>query len=101
MSGYGGKLFTEDAKGRRPVKGNIVQAAAPRTQSRVGGLSDLPGVRKAAGEGKRTRLPALLHHVTVGLLRDSFCGLKREAAGSGALTWEECQKELEPRLTEL
>jgi hypothetical protein len=42
-----------------------------RTQSRIGEMSDLLGVRKAAHKDKRTRFTALLHHVTVGLLRDS------------------------------
>src|SRR6202021_591799 len=88
--------------GRRPAKENIVQATAPRTQSRAGELSDLNGVRKAAHEGKRTKFTALLHHVTVGLLRDSFHALKRDAApGVDGLTWKEYETELEPRLAEL
>src|SRR5712692_8558969 len=47
-------------------------ATAPRTQSRISELSDLHGVRKAARKDKRTRFTALLHHVTVSLLRDSY-----------------------------
>jgi len=98
----GGQPPAEDAEGRQPTKENIVQATAPRTQSRTGELSDLRGVRKAAREGKRTRFTALLHHVTVGLLRDSFYALKREAApGVDGLTWKEYETELEPRLADL
>jgi hypothetical protein len=89
-------------EGRRPAKENIVQATAPRTQSRTSELSDLNGVGKAAREGKRTQFTALLHHVTVGLLRDSYYALKRDAApGVDGLTWEEYETELEPRLANL
>jgi group II intron reverse transcriptase/maturase len=89
-------------EGRRPTEENIVQATAPRTQSRIGELSDLSGVRKVAHEGKRTRFTALLHHVTVSLLRDGFYALKRNAApGVDGVTWKEYETELEPRLAEL
>ena len=75
-------------EGRRPAKENIEQATAPRTQSRTGELSDLSGVREAARKDKRTRFTALLHHVTVSLLRDSYYALKREAApGVDGVTW--------------
>ena len=76
----GGQPPAEGMEGRRPTKENIVETTAPRTQNRIGASSGLDGVRKAAHEGKRTRFTALLHHVTVGLLRDSFYALKREAA---------------------
>src|SRR5947209_6596064 len=71
----GGKPPAEGMEGRQPTKGNIGQATAPRTQSRISELSDLLGVRKAARKDKRTRFTALLHHVTVGLLRDSYYAL--------------------------
>ena len=67
----GGKLLAEGMEGRQPTKENTGQATAPRTQSRISELSDLLGVRKAARKDKRTRFTALLHHATVGLLRDS------------------------------
>ena len=76
----GGKPPAEGMEGRQPTKENIGQATAPRTQSRIGELSDLLGVRKAARKDKRTRFTALLHHVTVNLLRDSYYALKRDAA---------------------
>jgi RNA-directed DNA polymerase len=51
---------------------------------------------------KRTEFTALLHHVTVGSLRDSFYAMKRDAApGVDGLTWKEYETELEPRLAEL
>jgi hypothetical protein len=83
----------EDMEGRRPAKENIGQATAPRTQSRISELSDLLGVRKVARKDKRTRFTALLHHVTVNLLRDSFHALKREAApGVDGVTWKSTRR---------
>src|SRR5262249_58224625 len=76
----GGKPLAEGIEGRQPTKENIEQATVPRTQSRISELSDLFGVRKAARKDKRTRFTALLHHVRVSLLRDSYYALKREAA---------------------
>ena len=38
----------------------------------------LGGVREAARKDKRQQFTALLHHVTVGLLRDSYYALKRQ-----------------------
>ena len=86
----GGQLPAEGMEGRQPTKENIGQATAPRTQSRISELSDLLGVRKAARKDKRTRFTALLHHVTVDLLRDSYYALKRGAApGVDGVTWKE------------
>jgi RNA-directed DNA polymerase len=68
----GGQPPAEGTEGRQPTKENIGQATAPRTQSRISELSDLLGVRKAARKDKRTRFTALLHHITVGLLLDSY-----------------------------
>jgi len=65
-------------------------------------LSDLLGVRKAARKDKRTRFTALLHHVTVGLLRDSYYALKRDAApGVDGVTWKEYETDLDEKLADL
>ena len=62
----------------------------------------LRGVRKAAKERKQERFTALLHHLTVGLLRDSFYALKRQAApGVDGVTWQEYETGLEDRLVDL
>ena len=46
-------------------------------------------VREAARKDKKLRFTALLHHVTVDLLRDSFFALKRGAApGVDGVTWQ-------------
>jgi RNA-directed DNA polymerase len=98
----GGQPPAEGAEGRQPTKENAGQAAAPRTQSRISELSGLLGVRKAARKDKRTRFTALLHHVTVNLLRDSYYTLKRDAAaGVDGMTWQEYETSLEEKLTDL
>ena len=48
------------------------------------------------------RFTALLHHLTVGLLKEGFCALKRRAApGVDGVTWEEYEPGLEGRLVDL
>src|SRR5258706_5436267 len=98
----GGQPPAEGMEGRQPTKENTGQATAPRTQSRISELSDLLGVRKAARKDKRTRFTALLHHVTAGLLRDSYYALKRKAApGVDGVTWEEYETDLDAKLADL
>jgi group II intron reverse transcriptase/maturase len=59
-------------------------------------------VRERARKNKQERFTALLHHVSVGLLRDSFYGLKRKAApGVDGVTWKEYETGLEDRLNDL
>ncbi len=79
-----GQPLEEGTEGRQPTKENIGNAATPRTQSRTNVSSGILGVRRVARRDKRTRFTALLHHVTVDLLRESYLALKRDAApGSG------------------
>ncbi len=92
----------EGMEGRRSTKENIGQTTAPRTQSRIGELSGLLGVREVARKDKRTRFTALLHHVTVNLLRDSYYALKRDAApGVDGVTWKEYETGLDEKLADL
>jgi hypothetical protein len=98
----GGQPLAEGTEGRQPTKENTGQATAPRTQSWISELSDLLGVRKAARKDKRTRFTALLHHVTVNLLRDSYYALKRDAApGVDGVTWQEYETDLDEKLVDL
>jgi group II intron reverse transcriptase/maturase len=101
-SNNGGQPPAEGMEGRQPTKENTGQATAPRTQSRTSELSGLLGVRRAARKDKRTRFTALLHHVTVNLLRDSYYALKREAApGVDGVTWQEYETGLDEKLADL
>jgi len=78
-----GKLSAESEEGRPLIKENTHQASTHSTQSEARVSQGLAGVRKVAGEKKGTKFTALLHHVTVGLLRESFFVLKRKAAPWG------------------
>ncbi len=92
----------EAAEGRRPTEGNTPQQAASRTQSRADVSSGLVRVREAARRDKRAKFTALLHHVTIDLLRDSFLRLKKQAAaGVDGVTWREYEVGLEDRLKDL
>ena len=62
----------------------------------------LGGVRQAARERKQERFTALLHHLTVDLLRESYYALKRNAApGVDGIRWGEYEDGLEDQLKDL
>ena len=92
----------EVGEGRARAKENIAQSNTSPTQSGERVSQGLRGVRQAAKERKQERFTALLHHVTVDLLRDSFYALKRKAApGVDGVTWQEYEDGLEDRLADL
>src|SRR5690242_6690597 len=92
----------ESGKGRAQTKENIVQSRKLPTQSGKNLSQGLRGVRQAARERKQERFTALLHHLNMGLLRDSFYALKRQASpGIDGVTWQEYETGLEDRLTDL
>jgi hypothetical protein len=62
----------------------------------------LDRVWNAARQRKKEKFTALLHHVTVELLRESFLALKRRAApGVDGVTWEDYEVGLEDNLQDL
>ncbi len=91
--------LAEMVEGRRPTERNTLQAAMPRTQSRAGVSIGLQGVREVARKKEHVRFNALLHHVTVELLLESFYALKRQATpGVDGMTWQEYEEGLLERL---
>src|SRR5881396_1668511 len=97
-----GKPWTESEEGRPLIKENTLQPSTSPTQSETSVSQGLEGVRKAAREHKEMKFTALLHHLTVGLLRKSFYALKRKAApGVDGTTWQEYETGLEDRLIDL
>src|SRR5688572_9622220 len=62
----------ESEEGRPLIKENTLQSSTYSTQSEARVSQGLASVRKAAREKKEMKFTALLHHVTVALLRDSF-----------------------------
>ena len=92
----------ERGEGRVQAKENIVQSNTDPTQSGKQVSQGLRGVRQVARERKQERFTALLHHVSVGLLRASFYALQRQAApGIDGVTWKEYEAGLEGRLADL
>ena len=97
-----GRPPAEAVEGRSLTKENMDQPNQYRTRSRASWSSGLVRVREAAKKDRKIRFTALLHHVTVDLLRDSFYALKRKAApGVDGVTWEEYGRDLEERLPNL
>jgi hypothetical protein len=97
-----GRSSAEGSEGRRPAKENIEQTTTSQTQSWANVLSGLRGVREAARSDKRLQFTALLHHVSISLLLDSFYALKRDAApGVDGMTWKEYETDLDKRLADL
>src|SRR5437667_10679092 len=97
-----GEPSAESAEGRPLIKENACQPNTYSTQSGKGVSQGLAGVRKAARENKEMKFTALLHHLTVDLLRERCYSLKRKAApGVDGVTWQEYEPELEDRLIDL
>jgi RNA-directed DNA polymerase len=97
-----GRPSAEVGEGRAPIKENIVQSNMRPTQSGERVSQGLDGVRKAARERKHEQFTALLHHLSVRLLRDSFYALQRKAsAGVDGVTWQEYETGVEDRIADL
>jgi RNA-directed DNA polymerase len=97
-----GEPSAEAGEGRAQTKENIVPPHMHPTQSGKRMSQGLDGVRKAAKESRQERFTALLHHLNIELLRDSFYALKRQASpGVDGVRWEEYESGLEDRLVDL
>lgn len=96
------RATAENGEGRPLIKENILQPHTQPTQSGARVSQGLEGVRKAAKEHQEMKFTALLHHLTVALLRESFYALKRKAApGVDGMSWQEYETGLEGRLIDL
>jgi RNA-directed DNA polymerase len=92
----------EVGEGRAQTKENIVPSHMHPTQSGKRMSQGLDGVRKAAEESKEQRFTALLHHLSIEPLRESFYALQRQASpGIDGVTWQEYESGLEGRLIDL
>ena len=92
----------EAMEGRGGAKGNAVRGSTCQTQSWESVSPALDRIRETARRDKRVRFTALLHHVTVDLLRWSFYQLKRRAAaGIDGVTWDQYETGLEGNLADL
>ena len=96
------KTSAEPAEGRAQTKENDAQPHTHPTQGGVRVSQGLGGVRQKARSSKQERFTALLHHLTIDLLRESYYALKRSAApGVDGVSWQQYEQGLEARLAEL
>jgi hypothetical protein len=92
----------ETVEGRTSPKGNGGRTAAARTLRRDTASNGLIAVRRAARQSKSVRFTALLHHITIGLLKQSYLSLERDSApGIDGVTWQTYGESLEEKLKEL
>jgi RNA-directed DNA polymerase len=97
-----GKLLAEAGEGRPGINENIAPSRTRSTQSRESVSQGLRGVRQRAIDNKQEKFTALLHHLTVEVLRESYFALQRKAApGVDGMTWKQYGEGLDDRLTRL
>jgi group II intron reverse transcriptase/maturase len=97
-----GDASAEVVEGRAQTKENHAKSGTSPTQRGERVSQGLGGVRQAARERKQERFTALLHHLTIELLRESYYALKRNAApGVDGVKWSEYEDGLEGRLQDL
>jgi len=97
-----GRPSAESKEGRPLIEENTLQSNTSPTQSGERVSQGLAGVRKAARERKKMKFTALLHHLTVELLTESFYALKRKGAPRvDGVTWQEYETGLAGRLVDL
>ena len=102
LSNNGEPSPAEIGEGSAGTKENAGPSSTHPTQSGVRVSQGLVGVRQAAKERKQEKFTALLHHLTLDLLRDSYYALKRQAApGVDGVTWQEYETGLAGRLADL
>jgi RNA-directed DNA polymerase len=96
------KTSAEPAEGRAQTKENDAQPHTHPTQGGTRVSQGLGGVRQAAQDRKQERFTALLHHLTIDLLRESYYALQRSAApGVDGVSWQQYEQGLEARLADL
>ena len=97
-----GSPSAETVEGRTSPKGNGGETAAVRTQRREAASNGLVAVRQASRQSKSVRFTALLHHITVDLLKQSYLSLERDSApGIDGVMWQAYGDNLEAKLTAL
>lgn len=94
--------LAEAVEERQLTKGNVLDLAAVRTQSRSAVSTRLHRVRQVARKDKNVRFTNLLCYVTLELLKESFHQLKKKAApGVDGVTWKDYEVNLEKKLDNL
>ena len=87
---------------RGGAKENAELQSTVRTQSWEAVSQAQARIREAVNRNRQDKLTALLHHLTIDVLRASFFGLKKSAApGVDEMTWTEYAEGLEENLSDL
>ena len=97
------RSLAEVVEGRPQTKENTPEPNPCRTPCQSSGPSGLERVREAAKQDGNLKFTALLHHVSIDLLRESYYSLKKKKAAPGVdgMTWQEYGQDLEARLSDL
>ena len=102
LANNSGQPEAESVEPREGTKGNTRESHTHRTRSRVSVSPGLERVRERARQQKKERFTALLHHVSVDLLRTAYSQLNRDAApGIDGITWREYGQNLQAQLVDL
>jgi retron-type reverse transcriptase len=97
-----GHPAAELVEGSSGTKRNAKLQSTVRTQSREAVSQAQDRIRGAVTRGKKEKLTALLHHITVDVLRQAFFTLKKRAApGVDGVTWVDYAADLDRNLTDL
>ena len=92
----------EPVEPRAGTKGNADRQSTRRAQDRESVSQALERIRQAARQRRKEKFTALLHHISMELLRLSFFALKKDAAaGVDGLTWQDYEADLERNLEDL
>jgi RNA-directed DNA polymerase len=97
-----GRPTAESMERRAETKGNADQQSTRRARDRASVSQALDRIRQAARQRKKERFTALLHHLSVPMLRTAVFALRREAApGVDGLTWRDYEADLDRRIEDL
>ena len=92
----------EPVEGDDGTKRNAELQSTVRTQSREAVTQAQARIRGAVTRNKKEKLTALLHHVSIDVLRWAFFNIKKQAApGVDGLTWVDYAADLDRNLTDL
>ena len=92
----------EPVEGSGGTKRNAELQSTARTQSRTAVSQAQDCIRGAVTGNKKEKLTALLHHVSIDVLRWGFFSLKKRAApGIDGVTWDQYAVDLEANLADL
>ncbi|HET7805877.1 MAG TPA: group II intron reverse transcriptase/maturase [Pseudolabrys sp.] len=97
-----GAEAAEPGEPRTGTKENAEQQSTRRTQSRDSVTQALERIRQVAKTRTKERFTALLHHISIELLEDSFFELKENAAaGVDGLKWKEYEANIDRNIVDL